>query len=73
MAQEQKVKEVIPNLVEKTVTVSTNGKGVKILIIESGRVGEMTKLPDYGEIILKIHDGKITDKFITARSKGLFS
>ncbi|QYY44755.1 hypothetical protein ACKE5C_19260 (plasmid) [Aneurinibacillus thermoaerophilus] len=66
------VKEIIPNLAKETVTISTAGEGVKIIVIENGRAGEMN-LPKYGEVVLKIHDGKITDKYITERTKGLFS
>ncbi|MED0673847.1 hypothetical protein P4S95_27260 [Aneurinibacillus aneurinilyticus] len=70
MTDETKVREITPNLAKETAVISTAGKGVKIIVVDNGRVFEY-KMHDYGRAVFNIHQGKVATKELTEISRGL--
>lgn len=71
MAAEIEVKEILVDLRKKACEIPLNGEGVRIYFVEDGRVGEM-ELPQYGELLFRIHQGKISHIERTSAKKGIW-
>lgn len=72
MSAEIKVTELPVNMDTQTTEISTAGAGVRIIVIENGRAGEI-ELPQYGEFTFKVHQGRIADIAREARKRGLWT
>jgi hypothetical protein len=72
MSAEIKVTELPVNMDTQTTEISTAGSGVRIIVIENGRAGEI-ELPQYGEFTFKVHQGRIADIAREARKRGLWT
>lgn len=71
MSAEIKMKELPVDIQRKAAEIPVSGEAVKIYFVEDGRVAEL-ELPQYGELLFKVHQGRISYIERTSSKKGIW-